>query len=61
MDLLDLDPPLRNINAEELKRLKHMPLIPLQISGDRQYYISLRFGIFPDRLAFEKVMSGVST
>lgn len=58
VDLLALDPILKDISTGELSRIKKLPLVPIQVSGDKQYYISLRFGIFPDRDIFQRVMSG---
>ena len=53
-----LEPLFMDISPGELARIKRLPLVPVQVSGDKQYYISLRFGVFPDREAFQRVMSG---
>ena len=57
-DLLSLDPPLKDITPQELCRLYKMPLIPMSILDDRQYYISLKFGIVCNRKLLKDILSG---
>lgn len=58
VDLLDLKPPFKDVSHKQLAELKRVPLVPVEVYGDRQYYLSLRFGIFLDRATFTKIMTG---
>lgn len=54
----DVVPPLRSQSREALAVMAKQPLLPLQVSGDRQYYISLRHGILADKETLFNLMKG---
>ena len=53
-------PPLRGLDGAALKEIANQALIPVQVDGDRQYYISLRHGILVEKHALFQLMSGKS-
>ena len=56
--LSSLVPPLRDLPPDGLREMASQPLIPVQVDGERQFYLSLRFGIFADKAALVKVLQG---
>ena len=56
--LSDVVPPLRGLDSEGLAEVAKQPLLPVQVLGDRQYYVSLRHGILVDKKTLFGIMKG---
>lgn len=53
-----LVPPMKGLAGEGLKEVSRQTLIPVDVEGDRQYFISLRFGQVPEKQAFLQLLQG---
>lgn len=51
-------PPLKSLGPEGLAQMARQPLIPLQVDGDRQYYISLRHGVLLQKDTLMRILNG---
>lgn len=51
-------PPLKGMGGGGLAQLARQPLIPLQVDGDRQYYVSLRHGVLPQKDTLMRLLEG---
>jgi hypothetical protein len=51
-------PPLKSLGAEGLSQMARQPLIPVQVDGDRQYYISLRHGLLLQKETLMRILEG---
>lgn len=56
--LSHLVPPLQQLTAEGLRKAALQALTPVSVDGERQFYISLRYGIFVNKEALLEVLKG---
>ena len=61
VQLEDIIPPLRDLPTATLYELALQPLIPVEVLGDRQYYISLRHGILTNKARLIRLLEGKTT
>ena len=61
VQLEDIIPPLRDLSTAALYELALQPLIPVEVLGDRQYYMSLRHGILTDKTRLIHLLEGKTT
>ena len=58
VDTERLVPPLQGCSPEELRAMAAQPLLPVDVEGDRQYILSLRYGRLVDKRALLAVLQG---
>ena len=58
VDLANLVPPLQDISKEVEVSLAEDVLLPIDVAGDRQYFVSLRHGILSDKAGIFKLLRG---
>ena len=51
-------PPLRDCTLQELRSIAEQTLLPVDVEGDRQYFLSLRHGRLVDRARLMAVLQG---
>ena len=50
--------PFQNMAPEAVAEAASKPLIPLDVAGDRQYYLSIRYGHLVDKQQLQHILSG---
>ena len=58
VDIRRILPPLKDVSQAARKEMAELPLIPIDVEADRQYLISLRHGIFVDRVKLFQLLEG---
>ena len=58
MQLRDLIAPFKDMSPESVAEAASKPLIPLDVAGDRQYYLSIRYGHIMDKRLLQSVLNG---
>ena len=51
-------PPLEGCTPEELRSIAQQTLIPVDVEGDRQYFLSLRHGHLADKARLMAILQG---
>jgi len=54
----ELVPPLKGVAGQGLTQMARQPLIPVQVDGDRQYYVSLRHGVLVQKATLMRILEG---
>ena len=58
VDTERLVPPLQGCGPEDIRAMVAQPLLPVDVEGDRQYVMSLRYGRIMDKRALLAVLQG---
>ena len=56
--LSDMVPPLANISPPVALQLAEQPLLPVSVSGDRQFFLSWRHGNLVDKATLRRLLDG---
>ena len=56
--IADLIPPLLGRSPQAAAAILAEPLIPLDVEGDRQYFLSVKYGILEDKEKLRKLLEG---
>ena len=56
--LRELIAPFQGMHADSIAEAASKPLIPLDVAGDRQYYLSIRYGHLIDKLMLQRLLDG---
>eukprot|EP00775_Hariotina_reticulata_P004221 gene4221-4470_t len=53
-----IQPPFKGVRQNEINRIASQLLFPLNVTNDRQYYLSIHAGQLLDRQAFLEILKG---
>lgn len=56
--LRDLIAPFQDMAPQAVAEAAAKPLIPLDVAGDRQYYLSIRYGNLVDKQQLQSILNG---
>lgn len=58
MEVEDVVPPLEGLGRGAAEELAARPFLPVAVAGDRQFFVSLRYGSVLDRPRMLRLLTG---